>query len=474
MNIAITYIVYHACHISLWQLYLWVNTMNYILEEKFFNSFRLINQLKTRLSSGEEGLPPIAAQGQYLQLAGAYLSVGERETAASVLKKYIDNNITQDNIFLSPLPVQFFSQLIFLYISLDRLSEARHYAELFKTYLSSDLTAFSSENNAVARHCSKIIDILLSGDVELYKDCLAELQLMFDAVSKRGGEFPVDFKICILEYYALCHSLMNNTNQAIELYKTAADIAAESSVYFREMSLYLSVSRLYEESGQYRVALEYYNKYCSVRDDLLHAKDSAYSQYLIMLYGMSSQASEDEAQRDEKAAVSREFIDDLTGLYKRKYWDEFVNKYFYENESCEALWSALAINVDLFNQYNEKYGHLKGDGVLARLGVILSNMEDKNSATFRWSGDEFLILLACSGEKEANDRAEDIFSALRSAAIPYADSISGEKVTVSIGGYTQACFTPEDVVTLAEKAESAMRKAKASGRNRFERLFDSY
>jgi diguanylate cyclase (GGDEF)-like protein len=448
--------------------------MNYILEEKFFNSFRLINQLSAKLASEGAELSSIASQGQHLQLAGAYLAIGERETAASVLKKFIDNNITQENIFLSPLPVQFFSQLIFLYISLDRLSEARHYSELFNSYLSSDLTAFSHEKNTVARHCSRVIDIILSRDVELYKECLKELQLMFDAVSKNGGEFPVDFKICVLEYYALCHRLMNNANEAIELYKTAAETASEGGVYFREMQLYLSISRLYEEIGQYRVALEYYNKYCSVRDEILRAKDSAYSQYLIMLYGMSTQETGEEEQKDAKASVPREYIDDLTGLYKRNYWDVFVDDFFEDNTFSEALWSALFVNVDSFKQYNESCGHLKGDGALARLGVIISSMEDDNSASFRWSGDEFLILLPYFGEKEANDRAQEIISALDAAAIPFSGSEHGEKLTVSIGCYTQVCFSAEDVVALAEKAESAMKKAKNDGKNRFERLYDSF
>ncbi len=447
--------------------------MNYILEEKFFNSFRLINQLKSKINVGGGNAPSIMTQGQTLQLAGAYLSIGERETAAAVLQKYIDNNITEETIFLTPLPVQFFSQLIFLYISLDRLSEAKQYAALFNKYLSSDISAFSNEKNTIAVHCSKIITILLEKNVSQYNECLSELQLMFDAVSKNGGEFPVDFKICVIEYYAMCHSLMNNVNEAIELYKSAAETSSESGRYFREMQLYRSISRLYEENGQYRVSLEYYNKYCSVRDEVLRAKDSAYSQYLIMLYGITAQSAEEDRPHG-KDAVPHEYLDDLTGLYKRSYLDKFVENYFEENDSAESLWSALLVNIDLFKQYNEVSGYLKGDSVLARLGVIITNMEDDKSASFRWGGDQFLILLACSGEKEADDRANAIISSLQSLSIPFPNCKLSDYVTVSIGAYTKICFSGDDIASLAEKAESAMRKAKANGRNRFERLYDSY
>jgi len=102
--------------------------------------------------------------------------------------------------------------------------------------------------------------------------------------------------------------------------------------------------------------------------------------------------------RDELATLS--ITDNLTGLFNQRHFHnklkEEVNRANRQNHPL----SLIILDLDKFKDYNDKYGHLEGDAILAKAGkIIRSNIRESVDTAFRYGGDEFAIILVEADKK---------------------------------------------------------------------------
>ncbi|HEU4628892.1 MAG TPA: sensor domain-containing diguanylate cyclase [Gemmatimonadaceae bacterium] len=102
--------------------------------------------------------------------------------------------------------------------------------------------------------------------------------------------------------------------------------------------------------------------------------------------------------------------DPLTGCYNRRFLIELERRL---QESAEQSWGCIFIDIDFFKQFNDRYGHQKGDDVLVRMSRFLMRQVRAEEAVVRLGGDEFLIVLA--GADAA--RTESVARRLQLAAL---------------------------------------------------------
>ncbi|MDD6188568.1 MAG: GGDEF domain-containing protein [Clostridiales bacterium] len=84
------------------------------------------------------------------------------------------------------------------------------------------------------------------------------------------------------------------------------------------------------------------------------------------------------------------FVDDLSGLYNRRYYNYLLDKTV-KSRNVKSI-SGIMIDVNHFKSINDQYGHTAGDDAIRSLGVILSEVNTERSTAFRLSGDEFVLL----------------------------------------------------------------------------------
>jgi diguanylate cyclase (GGDEF)-like protein len=125
--------------------------------------------------------------------------------------------------------------------------------------------------------------------------------------------------------------------------------------------------------------------------------------------------------------------------------------------------SLLFIDIDNFKEYNDRYGHLEGDKVLARLGEIIKSCLRKMDSAYRYGGEEFTVILPETGAEEARVVAERIRSAIERESFRVETGQTG-KVTVSIG--VTEYQSPESITEFIKRSDKAMYDAKDHGRNR--------
>jgi diguanylate cyclase (GGDEF)-like protein len=156
--------------------------------------------------------------------------------------------------------------------------------------------------------------------------------------------------------------------------------------------------------------------------------------------------------------------DPLTGLYNRRLLFKRM-----EEELARAVRRSLPIcvlylDIDLFKQINDTYGHHAGDAVLQQLAGIMTSLLRKSDIVGRIGGEEFLILLP-ETDKDAGLR---IAERLRKRVANTAFRIGPEciEMTVSLGVHFDpdpASVTADQIVRLAD---AALYSAKQAGRNR--------
>lgn len=96
--------------------------------------------------------------------------------------------------------------------------------------------------------------------------------------------------------------------------------------------------------------------------------------------------------------ISVSFIDDLSGLYNRKYMNHYLNKL--QSDKNRHVYGFL-LDINEFKAINDTYGHLTGDRALIKFGKILQHSIDKDSVAIRMDGDEFVIFAKLKSDEEA-------------------------------------------------------------------------
>lgn len=157
--------------------------------------------------------------------------------------------------------------------------------------------------------------------------------------------------------------------------------------------------------------------------------------------------------------------DPLTGVANRRSIEQLGADAIAESRAAGRPLCALALDVDHFKSVNDGHGHPCGDQVLARIAHACRDALRHFDLLGRTGGEEFLVLLPDTRMQQAWPIAERLRSTV--AAIGFTDIADGLKVTLSIG---MAELQPEDtgLRELVGRADGALYRAKANGRNRIE------
>ncbi|MBO8126550.1 MAG: GGDEF domain-containing protein [Firmicutes bacterium] len=151
--------------------------------------------------------------------------------------------------------------------------------------------------------------------------------------------------------------------------------------------------------------------------------------------------------------------DSLTGLLTKVPFRQLLEKEL-TSTGYESL-TLLVIDVDNFQELNERYGYAVGDQVLVALSQLIQNGVRKRDVVARYSGQEFVIMLPETGEAEARQIATRLQASLAEAVFP---GIEGN-VQIS-AGLAVAPYEADTVDGLLSLARKRMYRGKDLGGNR--------
>ena len=161
-------------------------------------------------------------------------------------------------------------------------------------------------------------------------------------------------------------------------------------------------------------------------------------------------------------------LDPVTGIRSRRYMDETLKRTISSLSRSKGILSVLMIDVDHFKNYNDTYGHNKGDTCLRSIAEVLNkSLLRADDLVARYGGEEFIVILPNAGTKGAHMVAERLLEDIRISNILHENSPVANHITVSIGVTTGAVEYPYTGDDFIKQADKAMYMSKQNGRNRY-------
>jgi diguanylate cyclase (GGDEF)-like protein/PAS domain S-box-containing protein len=170
-----------------------------------------------------------------------------------------------------------------------------------------------------------------------------------------------------------------------------------------------------------------------------------------------------ERKQMEDRLVALTITDPLTGALNRRAGETRLEEAFRELRRRGRTFSLLMIDCDRFKRVNDTLGHDAGDQVLIALVRICQESLRMVDVTFRWGGEEFLVLLPGASREIALAVAERLRLAVEAATIVYEQHVIAITVSIGVAAAEDAGGSADDIMRRVDRAVYA---AKAGGRNR--------
>ncbi|MCB5188936.1 GGDEF domain-containing protein [Methylobacillus caricis] len=154
--------------------------------------------------------------------------------------------------------------------------------------------------------------------------------------------------------------------------------------------------------------------------------------------------------------------DYLTGTLNRRGMEEALEREFDRADRHSTQLSVAMMDVDHFKQLNDKLGHATGDKALAHLAKVIKESLRTTDVLARYGGEEFIIILPGTGETEAVDIIRRSQRELTRSFFMH----KNERVLITFSAGVAERKQDEPSAELLPRADTALYKAKQSGRNR--------
>lgn len=168
---------------------------------------------------------------------------------------------------------------------------------------------------------------------------------------------------------------------------------------------------------------------------------------------------------DKKYIEQLSITDELTKLYNRRFFNNKIEEEINRGKRENKTLCLLILDIDYFKQYNDTYGHQKGDFVLESVAKVLANKTNRASDfAFRIGGEEFAIITSLEKDKTI-EFAQLIKEDIENLKIEHKASEISKYVTISIGAVSKMAIEIKDSDELFKEADDNLYEAKKLGRN---------
>ena len=160
-------------------------------------------------------------------------------------------------------------------------------------------------------------------------------------------------------------------------------------------------------------------------------------------------------------ALSKALTDELTGMGNKRALQSCLHRETERSIRRKQPLSTLIIDIDHFKKVNDTHGHRAGDAVLKQFGSLIQKNLRKTDLSFRYGGEEFVLILEETDKEHALQTAERIRQAVQESNFAFEDLTIPLSASFGCATYKLG----ETMDSFIERADQALYLAKNSGRN---------
>jgi diguanylate cyclase (GGDEF)-like protein/PAS domain S-box-containing protein len=222
-----------------------------------------------------------------------------------------------------------------------------------------------------------------------------------------------------------------------------------------------------DHEADYR-ALTKEGRYVWIRD-VVHVvrKDGEVEALIGFMFDITERKlNEEKLLHLQKELEELSFKDGLTDIANRRMFDSILDIEWASARRNRQPLSLIILDIDYFKQYNDHYGHVKGDECLRQVAQVLNAAAMRPRDFFaRFGGEEFVIILPETDQLAAQKLAEKCRNLILKQQLPHEKSKVDSVLTISLGVGTILPSHDAEPIDFIEKVDRLLYKAKQKGRN---------
>ena len=174
-----------------------------------------------------------------------------------------------------------------------------------------------------------------------------------------------------------------------------------------------------------------------------------------------------ELDEKNKLLSNLSITDHLTGLFNRRYFQNIIDKKINLLSRHNYQFYFALIDIDFFKDYNDAYGHHKGDIALQEVSNVLKEILNRQTDyVFRVGGEEFAIIFEVDSKDNAIFIMENLRKKVEDLKIIACNSTICNYLTISIGlGYIKKASPDANSDQIYDEVDKLLYESKDNGRN---------
>lgn len=308
-------------------------------------------------------------------------------------------------------------------------------------------------------HALGQIDHALTEYDRAYEMCVKAVRL--------GGQNWQDVEV--FDDYLDITEVMVNTghiNEVKTLLHDLEEIAEQTDLNDRRLKICRIRIQIYQKTGEKDRLNEQLQKYYRIKKAISSEKNK------IIISAINNRCRLEEERKqnrllneDNRKLVRESEIDELTGIYNRFGFKRRYDKLYRYALKNHYSYCVGIFDIDYFKQYNDSYGHLKGDDCLKCIARILRQTSDGDFCVARYGGDEFVFMAYDRAENEIRDFVCRLIENIQQENIRFEARPEADHVTISVGAVLQDTVSGMELTEMLEKADKVLYEVKQAGKN---------
>lgn len=164
--------------------------------------------------------------------------------------------------------------------------------------------------------------------------------------------------------------------------------------------------------------------------------------------------------------IAYSHLDELTRLPNRRAFNLHIDTLFKYNKEHHIPLSIAIIDVDDFKLFNDHHGHLEGDSILEKLGMVIQTQVDRDSFFARFGGEEFIGVFSNQSPESILQKLTVIKQNL--AVLNIQNTYTNRKLTISVGICAVNDLSNMTYMKMIDQADIALYKSKIYGKDKIE------